>query len=215
MPFVKTLFQTAQVTISCNNELFLLRIHCILLINLLVYQDKQVHVQLLGNFTNVFMGKYHLTSPKNDTYQQQQYTAIPPKTTDFSNKYLLRFSWFISRSSVSWQTGCFKPQNLSGAERSGWNGSMWGRGSPLAGAHCHSPLRKRGDLGVPFSFNTPRYFWCGKLPLLPKKILHLFLSIQISVIWNLKSNLGYFFPQRQYFWQMGKLLTSSSVENNL
>lgn len=70
---------------------------------------------------------------------------------------------------------------------------MWGRGSPLAAAHCHSPLKKRGYLGVPYCFNTSRYFWCGKLFLLPKKILHLFLSIQISVIWNLNSYLGHFF----------------------
>lgn len=47
------------------------------------------------------MGKYHLTSQTNNICQQQHYIAIPPENTDFSHKYLLSFSWFISRSSVS------------------------------------------------------------------------------------------------------------------
>lgn len=139
------------------------------------------------------MGKYHLTSPK---IQHLPTTAI---YSNSNRKYIFltqissQVYCLFTQALFQWQTGCFKPQNLSGAETSGWNGSMWGRGSPLAAAHCHSPLKKRGYLGVPYCFNTSRYFWCGKLFLLPKKILHLFLSIQISVIWNLNSYLGHFF----------------------
>lgn len=64
---------------------------------------------------------------------------------------------------------------------------------------------KEKDLGVPFSFNTPRYFWCGKLLLLPKGTLHLFLSIQVSVIWNFNSNLGRFPPKLSIFGRLGNM----------
>lgn len=130
------------------------------------------------------MGKYHLTSPKNNISQQQQYIAIPPENRDVSHKYLIRFSWFIS-SRFQWLFYTPKPF-WSRKIRLKWQHV----GQELSCAPCHSPLRKRGNLGVTFCFNTPRYFWCGNLSLLPKTILHLFLSIQISVIWNLNSNLG-------------------------
>lgn len=47
------------------------------------------------------MGKYHLTKRKNNTCQQQQYSAISPENKQFSHKYLLRFSCSIYRNSAS------------------------------------------------------------------------------------------------------------------
>lgn len=73
------------------------------------------------------------------------------------------------------------------------DGISAGRG--LSATQGYGPKEK--NLALPFLLETPRYFWCGKLLLLPKKTLHLFQSNQISVIWNINSNLGHFPPKTQ------------------
>lgn len=165
-------------------------------------------MQLLGNFTNVFMGKYHLTKPKNNTCQQQQYLAISPENKHFSRKYPPRFSRCIYRNSASLANRLLQSQKPYWRRTITLNFSVVTReritaewlpdhSRSAAGQRAHRLPALRGtapeeeDLAVPFRFDTPRYFWRGKPLLLPKKILHLFLSIQISVIWSFNSNLGH------------------------
>lgn len=142
----------------------------------------------------------------------------------FSHKYLLRFSWFIYRSSVSVANRLFQTPKPFWSTKIRLKWQHVGQGLTPGCCSLPQPPEEEGGPGSPLLFQHTRYFWCGKLLLLPKKTLHLFLSIQISVIWNLNSYLGHFFPPKGSIfgrhgssWQAHQLKTiySSELGNTL
>lgn len=66
---------------------------------------------MLGNFTSVFIRKYHLSKRENNICHQQQYSAIPRKINTSHTNYLLRISCLIY-SLLQQQAGCSRAQNL-------------------------------------------------------------------------------------------------------
>lgn len=138
------------------------------------------------------MGKYNFTKMKNN-FNTSNTQRFYQKTKHFSHKQL-RFSYSIHSISGSWANRLFQSQKPYWRRKITPNFSAvtsdriiaellpdhirstaGQRAHTTTGAHGYSP-HKQKDLGVPFSFNTLRYFWYGKLLLLPKKTLYLFLS---------------------------------------
>lgn len=129
---------------------------------------------------------------------------------DFSHTYLLRFSWFISRSSVSGANPKTFLEQKGQAEMAACG----------AGPHPWLVLtatapEEEGGPGSPFWFQHTKIFLVWKTPTASKKnIAPLPVHPNFGNL-EFKFQFGIFFPQRQYFWQMWELLTSSSVANDL